>query len=207
MNVYKHTAVSLTASALILVIAKNAQMSIACFLTGVLIDVDHVFDYCVNRALPDLLVYLHRPGKLTKFLSHEYLKFKPYSRVYKPLHSIELLIPASLLYTFGIWNNIATGALIGFVAHIIMDSIPLGHIGVISIIYKIKRKFPTGSEILKYRLSKIGKDVSKCQSCGAYGETIAHRTRRGHIGFTKRGLSKVMILCPDCHDRIHSEEA
>ena len=206
MNVYKHTAVSLAVSALLLITLKKIQMSIACFLTGILLDIDHIFDYYVNHELVDKLEYLRHPRKLLKFLSTYYSESKPSDKVYKPLHSVELLIPVSLLYTFGVWNEMATGMLIGFVIHLMMDVLPLGHMGVVSMIYKINRGFPRGVDIVKQRLSRIGRDMGKCQSCGARGETILHKHHYWYVGFTRRGLSKVMILCPDCHDRMHDEK-
>lgn len=206
MNVYKHAAVSLAVSALLLITLKKIQMSIACFLTGILLDIDHIFDYYVNHELVDKLEYLRHPRKLLKFLSTDYSKSKPSDKVYKPLHSVELLIPVSLLYTFGIWNEMATGMLIGFVIHLMMDVLPLGHMGAVSMIYKINRGFPRGVDVVKQRLSRIGRDVGKCQFCGARGKTVLHKHHYWYVGFTRRGLSKVMILCPDCHDRMHDEE-
>ncbi len=203
MTVQKHAAVSFVVSALLFVGFKKLQMSVACFLTGILIDLDHVFDYCVNHELRNNLRYFRHPRELAKFLSSRY---NSSSRVYKPLHSVELLIPALFLYVFGIWNDVATGMLIGFVCHLIMDFLSLGHIGTISMISKANRGFSRGTELLKQRLSKLGRDVNKCQKCGAYGETILHKDHCWYIGFTRRGLSKVNILCPDCHDEIHNKE-
>lgn len=206
MNVYRHTAVSCAAGALLLIIFRKFQMSIACFLTGVFIDLDHIFDYYMNHELRSKLGYLLAPRKLFKFLSDDYSKTESYHKVYKPLHSVELLIFAPLLYVFRVWSDIATGVLVGFLIHIFMDFLPLGHIGTTSMIYKISKGFPRGADIVKQRLSRIGRDVDKCQLCGAHGETILHKRRYWYVGFTRRGLSKVMVLCPDCHDRMHDEE-
>jgi hypothetical protein len=206
MNIYKHTAVSLAASTLLQFIFRKLQMSIACFLTGVFIDLDHIFDYYMNQELRKTLGYLLHPRQFFVFLREGYEKDKPADKIYKALHSVELLIPISVLYIFGIWNDIATGMLTGFVLHLVMDAIPLGHIGTISIIYKLKNGFPTGGDIVKQRLSRIGVDLSKCQSCGAEGETILHKNYRGYAGFTKKGLKKTMVLCEECHDRMHNEE-
>lgn len=123
MDVYKHSAVSFTASALLPIVFRDLRVSLSCFLTGVLIDLDHLLDYCVNHALVDSLGYLCHPKRLIKFLSSEYINYKPLCRVYKPLHSVELFIPVLLLYTLGIWNNYAGGALLGFTLHIIMDAL------------------------------------------------------------------------------------
>ena len=100
MRVQKHTAVSFAVSALLLLVFRKVQMSIACFLTGVLIDFDHILDYYLNDELNEKIGYLVHPRKLIRFLSREYLEHKPVYKVYKPLHSIELLVPAFLLYIF-----------------------------------------------------------------------------------------------------------
>jgi hypothetical protein len=205
MNVYKHAAVSFAVSALLHLAFKKIQMSLACFLTGVLLDVDHVLDYYLNHELWEKFRYLRHPRELIKFLSNGYYKSKPTDKVYKPLHSIELLIPISLLYIFRIWNEMATGMLIGFATHLIMDVVPMGHIGTASMIYKIKNGFPRGGDIIKQRLSRIGVDVGKCQQCGAQGELIYHKPCSWYAGFTKRGLRKMMVLCKECHDQMHNE--
>lgn len=206
MKVYKHAIVSFAVSALLLITLKKIQMSIACFLTGILMDIDHIFDYYVNHELMDIFGYLRHPRKLVKFLSTDYNKHKPACKVYKFLHNVELLIPVSLLYAFGIWGEVATGMLIGFIIHLIMDALPLGHIGAVSMIYKINTGFPRGADIVKQRLSKIGKDVNKCQICGVRGETVLQKHQHGYAGFTRRGLGKITIICPDCHDRMQDKK-
>jgi len=206
MNVYRHTAVSFAAGALLFIILKKIQMSMACFLSGVFIDLDHIFDYYMNHELRSKLGYLMAPRKLFKFLSSEYNKGESCHKVYKPLHSLELLIFALLLSVFRAWNDIATGVLAGFLIHIVMDFLPLGHVGAVSMIYKVNKGFPRGADIIGQRLSRTERELDKCQLCGARGETVFHKHRYWYIGLTRRGLSKVMVLCPDCHDRMHNEE-
>jgi len=204
MDIYKHTAVSFAVSALLLITLKKIQMSIACFLAGILIDIDHIFDYYANHELMDKFRYLRHPRKLFRFLLTDYNRSKPSDKIYKPLHSVELLIPISFLYTFGIWNHVATGILVGFVIHLIMDIMPMGYIGAVSMIYKIKRGFPRGADIVKQRLSRIGRDVDRCQLCGARGETVLYKSQQWYTGFTRRGLDKITILCPGCHNVINN---
>jgi hypothetical protein len=206
MNVYKHTAVSFALSALLFITLKKVQMAVACFLTGILIDVDHIFDYYINHELRNKIRYLRHPLRLLGLLWEDRIKPERAYKLIKALHSLELLIPALILYAFGIWNDIATGILIGFVTHLIMDVLSLGHIGPISIIYKVKKRFPRGVDIMKMRLSGIGRDVDKCQVCGIRGDTIAHKHKFWYAGFTKRRLKRVMILCRDCYNRIECGE-
>lgn len=206
MDIYKHSAVSLTLSAILLLIFKNIQMAIACFLTGVFVDLDHLFDYIANREIREKLLYLIHPKELAIFLFNGYTDSPKVSRLYKLLHSIELLALVPLIYALGFWNPVATGILLGFLTHLIMDFVPLGHIGSVSIIYKIINGFPKGSAILGNRLSKIGVDVNKCQACGAKGDMILHKDQRyWYIGFTNKGLHKVRVLCETCHDKAHED--
>lgn len=205
MNIYKHTAVTSTASALLLIIFKNLQIAISCFITGIFIDLDHIIDYLLNRGLPDILKYLRHPRKFTNFISYGHLKFNPFCKVYKPLHSIELLIPAIILYLLGFWNDIATGAVIGFLIHLVMDTVVIGHIGAVSLIYKILHRFPKGSDIIKKRLIKIGKDPNCCQLCGYEGDTIIYRSKGKCIGFSRKKLNEMMILCSKCYEQVNEE--
>ncbi|MFC1713287.1 hypothetical protein ACFL6S_06460 [Candidatus Poribacteria bacterium] len=206
MNIYKHTVVSFTVSTLLFLIFKKVQMSIACLLAGVLIDLDHVVDYYINHELRDRLAYLRHPRKLRKALSDDYSKYRPNYMLCKFLHSVELLIAVPILYILGIWNSIATGILVGFMTHMIADGLPMGHFGILSLIYKMKNGFPTAVDILKQRLSRVGRDVNKCQSCGVRGETVTYKRRSSYAGFARKDLSKVMILCPDCYDRIRDKK-
>jgi hypothetical protein len=203
MDIYKHSAVSFAVSSLLFVIFRKIQVSVACFATGILIDLDHIFDYYKSGELKEKLSHLLHPRKLNYLLLNSY-KLKPARRVYKPLHSIELLIPITILYAFGIWNQIATGMLIGFLLHLIMDAMPLGHIGAVSLIYKFRKNFHRGSDIIRERLIKAGRNVNRCEVCDAEGEMIYSRERYWYIGFTKKDLDKITIMCPSCYDRLHN---
>jgi len=147
-----------------------------------------------------MLNYLRHPKKLARFLSSEYGKYKPLCKVYKPLHSIELLLPLLFLYIFGIRSDIAVGALLGFTLHLSMDAMSLGHFGSVSLIYKIKHKFPMGSDILRKRLSKIGRDVNRCQICGTCNDVKPRIYSGNYLIITKKSLREIMILCTDCHE-------
>jgi len=204
MTFNKHAAVSITAGAILLLIYKDIRVSISCLAIGVLLDLDHVLDYYANGELREISGYLFHPRKLVNLLKNGYER-KSAQKVYKLLHSIELAIPALILYLFGIWNQIVTGLFAGFILHIAMDFLPIGHIAAISMISKARRGFPTGGELLKQRLSKINIDIDKCQSCDAGGMMFIHKPHP-YAGFTKKGLSKLKILCSDCHEKAHDRE-
>ena len=206
MNIYKHTAVSIAVSALILIILKKAQMSLACLLAGILIDVDHIFDYYMNHELGDKLQYLKRPREFLKFLSSRHPKQKPDYKLYKVLHSVELLILVSLLCILGLRGDVILGIIVGVTIHLLMDLLQLGHISAISIIYRAMNGFPRGIDVMKQRLSRFGRDVSRCQVCGVRTETILHKQNYWYTGFTNNRLDKMMILCQDCYDWIENEK-
>jgi hypothetical protein len=206
MNLYKHTAVSFTIGALLLIVFKKIQLSIASFLTGVLLDLDHIFDYYMNQELREKAGYLRHPQKLLEFLSHYYQERKPTYRLYKPLHSLELLILMPILYILGLWNVITVGIFIGFATHMVMDFLPTGSLCTLSLICKVYHGFPQGSDVLKLRISRTGRDINRCQSCSVSGETIPYRNQLSYIGFTRKSLKKVSILCPDCYDRVRGKK-
>ena len=206
MNIYTHTSVSFAVSAILMIIFREIQLSVACFLTGVLVDLDHIFDYYMNHKLTAMLRLLYHPREFSRFLMAGHVQHEPAYRSYKPLHSIELLIVAPILYASGVWNAIGTGIVIGFVTHMVLDVLPLGYLGHASLIWKIKNGFPTGSMIFRNRLSRIRKDMDVCQLCNAHGDTLIHRERPPYIIFTKKSLNKIMLLCPDCFDRIHGKK-
>jgi hypothetical protein len=205
MNIYRHAAVSFAVSAMLMVAFRRVQMSIACFVTGTLIDLDHVLDYYMGHELMEKFRYLSHPRRLLRFLAVDYGKHNPAYKPYKLLHSLELLILVPVFHAVGAWNALATGAVIGFMIHVSMDALPFGHIGLISLVYRIKNGFPQGGEVLKQRLSRAGRAIDRCQICGARGETVVHRDCLWYIGFTKRGLDKLTVMCSDCHDRMHDE--
>lgn len=180
-------------------------MSIACFFAGILIDIDHIFDYIMNNELGDKLRYLRHPSGIPKFLSSGYNNYRRTYASYKIFHCVELLIIVPFLYAFGIWNSIATGILIGFLIHLSMDALAIIHPGQISLIYKWKIGFPTGGEIVKRRLAKRGMDINKCQLCGVSGETTIYRERTWYSGSTVGNLDKMMVLCLDCQKKVHDK--
>lgn len=204
MNIFAHTAVSFAVSALLWVAFKKVQMSVACFLAGILIDLDHVFDYLMNSELMEKFRYLRHPRKFFRFLSSGYTKHESTYVSYKLLHSMELLIVVPFFYGFGIWNSAATGIVIGFTVHLIMDSVPIRHLGLVSLIYKLYNKFPKGSEVIKRTLVKSGIDVDECQLCGARGDMVIYQNK-SVMGFARRNSDKVMVLCPDCRERIRNQ--
>ncbi len=96
----------------------------------------------------------------------------------------------------------ATGMLIGFMVHLAMDFLEFWHVGAISLVYKISRRFPPGSDIVGKRLAKLGIDPNNCQHCGVHGEMVLHKHQHSYTGSTWRDLSKIMVLCSRCYDRV-----
>ena len=206
MDECKHITVSLATSALILIISRKATISITCLLSGVMVDLDHALDYYLNYRSKTIPGKTRQLRELPGFFLRVYLQREPRPRVYKILHSVEFLLLFPIFYFLGIWGEALTGILIGFMLHLVMDFIGFGHIGAVSLIYKIKMDFPCGSSIVKQRLSRIGRDIDRCQLCGVRCETALRIPHSWHIGFTRRGLGKIEVLCSKCCDRENKKD-
>lgn len=117
-------------AAVLYLLLRSAEASLALFAAGVFIDADHVFDYYLFKRRIEL-----RPDKLNGF----YARF---GRIYIPLHSYELLVPLWLLAP----QPIALGATVGFLAHVAMEHAaykmhPLAY----SALFRASRNFELGS--------------------------------------------------------------
>lgn len=199
MNIYKHAAVSTVISLIMLVYFRKVLMSASCFLSGILIDLDHIFDYYMNSK-PS---HLAKPSRR----SPESCKTDvPSRKVYKPLHGVELLSLVLFLYVFT-QSEVVLGIFIGFAAHLLMDFLALGHPVAVSLVFKINQDFPCGVNILRRKLWKLGRDLDRCQRCGRGGEMALHKSGRSYIGPAWGGLSKIEILCSKCRDEVKRHEA
>ena len=111
---------------------KSTGALVACFLSGILIDLDHYFDYYLARKELPLNF-----KKLVDFCHNNY-----HSKLYIFLHSYELLFLLWFsIYYFSL-GAVWLGAAVGFTAHIICDEIvnplrPLSYF----LTYRIKQNF------------------------------------------------------------------
>jgi hypothetical protein len=91
---------------------KSWGMAIACFISGIFIDLDHVIDYVIQFGFN---------FKFKKFfqMCNDEIPHK----VYFLFHGWELLILLSVTAWLSDWNPLTTGVLIGFGQHIVLDNI------------------------------------------------------------------------------------
>lgn len=84
----------------------------ACMVSGVLVDLDHVPDYLVE----------HGPKLDYKFFMSSFPEGR-YERIYLFLHAWEWVIAGSIAVALTGWHPIATGLLLGYGIHMILDQL------------------------------------------------------------------------------------
>jgi hypothetical protein len=111
MKFTRHLIVSTIAGSALYNLTGSKQMALSLFLSGVFIDLDHVFDF---------LVLSNKKFTLNNFFS--WFNDRKWERVFVMLHSYELfLILASIAYFAR--SDIVLGLLMGSGIHLIMDLI------------------------------------------------------------------------------------
>ena len=95
-------------------ISGSFHASLACFIAGTIIDIDHVLDY-----------YLYS-GRLTFNVSKISGFYSRYGKVIILLHSYELLLIGAVFAYFLQAHVLFIGAAIGFVGHLLMDTAGYG---------------------------------------------------------------------------------
>ncbi|MEW6040484.1 MAG: hypothetical protein AB1633_03080 [Elusimicrobiota bacterium] len=109
MRLEAHIPISLAVSSAVYVVTKSPHTAVACFLSGILIDLDHFFDYFKSEGLKfDIRDFFH---KCNNSLVKQY---------YLLLHSYELVL---LLMLLALWlkSEVMTGIFIGITSHIFSD--------------------------------------------------------------------------------------
>ena len=99
-----HAIVSLSIGAILLGVTKSPYSLVAAFLTGVMIDLDHLVEY------------------------YRWFIKEDNSRVYFFLHSYELLVPAFLAGYLSGWDPVVLGVSFAFLGHLLSDQLanPVG---------------------------------------------------------------------------------
>ena len=129
MKLSRHIAVSSAISALIFAATRSVAVSVSTLLTGIFIDVDHVFEYFREYGFkPDVQHFFHT------FTDTQYEK------LYLFMHAWEWMV---LLFTAAAlthWNEYAIGIAVGYSQHLVLDQIfnrcmP----GTYSVIYRIHK--------------------------------------------------------------------
>jgi hypothetical protein len=115
MKPQNHIACSALIAAGLYLFFKSWQMSLACFLSGIFIDIDHIYDY--SRIF-------EFPFKIKHFFNASYNR--KHTRMTMILHSWELLVLIGILAWSTNWNPMLIGILIGSGSHIALDIISHG---------------------------------------------------------------------------------
>lgn len=125
-----HFAASVVLGGIFFYLTGSLQASMLCFLSGILLDADHLVDFWIYK------------GRITfskEIYQHFYEKF---GRVPVLLHSVELLVPIWLLGYLDNSYLISLAISIGVLSHLVSDFLsyelhPLSY----SLIYRISKKF------------------------------------------------------------------
>jgi len=111
----RHIMVSLPLSATVVVVGQSWLAGILCFLSGLLLDLDHPLEYLINRkAKFPHPKHLYQACKQLAKLSHDTQK------LYLLFHALEFAVLFWLAFLFS--NNIYILAIaIGYTGHILLD--------------------------------------------------------------------------------------
>ncbi len=106
-----HVASSAIVAGILYVLFKSWSMSFSCFLSGILIDLDHIYDFIKETGSPIKFKELYGLAKKNN-ITHCTIVF----------HSWELVLLLFMVAWFTNWNPWIAGVLIGFGHHMIMDA-------------------------------------------------------------------------------------
>ncbi len=114
MRLSKHVLASVIISALVWWWLRSLSATLACFLAGVFLDLDHIIDFLYNR---------RRPFKISRFLTT--FEFDALENILVLLHAWEfaLIWLALMLCVPEVRQPLALGLFIGFVTHLGLDNI------------------------------------------------------------------------------------
>jgi len=140
MKLSEHLGISFSLSAVFFALTKDYSLALSSFLAGVLIDLDHFFDYFKSEGIKfNLNDFFHRCENF------EIKKF------YLLSHSYELLLLLVLVVYLTPPHPLTLGILLGFTQHLLLDQIsngahPLGYF----LIYRWRNGF-AGKYIFNYQ--------------------------------------------------------
>ncbi len=130
MRTEYHMASSAVISTALYVFFRSWELSVANFLTGVFIDIDHIVDYVAERG---------RDFNIIDFFKVFYEDLT--QKVYVLLHSWELMVTLFMVAWLTGWNVWAVGFLIGYGVHMIMDQFSAETIRAYSLIWRVRHGF------------------------------------------------------------------
>lgn len=111
MRPQKHIAFSILLSGILYLIFRSWGMSIACLVSGVLVDLDHIIDYLIQHGL--------------RFKENFFEEFynDRIEKVHLIFHGWEWLILLLIASYLTDWSPLPTGLLFGLALHIFLDNI------------------------------------------------------------------------------------
>jgi hypothetical protein len=112
MRIEHHTAISVVISGILFMVFKSTGLAVACLLSGIFIDLDHIIDYLREHGWP---------FKVKKFF-YVFDK-KDFNQIMLLWHGWEWLILFVAAAWLSEWNPWVTGTFIGLTQHIIFDSV------------------------------------------------------------------------------------
>ena len=131
MKPVHHIAASTIISGALYSIFRSWELSLACFITGFIIDIDHIFDYIFENGFD------FNMNTFFDFFYHE-----KHQKIILLFHGWEWLILLGIYVKLTDWNLWVTGALIGYALHIIPDYFySKAPFGSYSLIWKWKNNF------------------------------------------------------------------
>ncbi len=107
-----HITISIILSGILYTCFRSWGLAIGSLVAGIFIDVDHIIDYTIENGLN---------FNIKNFFSFFYEK--KFSKIFLIFHGWELLLVLIVLAKLTDWNYWATGALIGYGQHIVLDQI------------------------------------------------------------------------------------
>ncbi len=130
MKLHHHTAFSTVISGILYIIFKSWGLAIACFISGIFIDLDHIVDYTREHGLPFNIKNFFRVNYMAQ-----------YNKILLLWHGWEWLVLLSAAAWLTDWNPWITGILIGFSQHLVLDNINSGSRWSYSLFWRWRQDF------------------------------------------------------------------
>ena len=107
-----HVASSAIVASILYLVFKSWSMALSCFLSGILIDLDHIFDYIRQIGFPFKIIDIVKAASNNNKTNWTIV-----------FHSWELLFLLAICTWYTNWNPWITGVLFGFGHHLVMDAL------------------------------------------------------------------------------------
>ncbi len=116
MKLEQHIAISSAVSTIFLMITDSIEGTIACFLVGIFIDLDHIFDYLFNHG-----------AKINMKHFFNTFKLEALDNIFVFLHSWEIMAMCLIAAWLTDWKPVLLGIFVGGSIHLFLDHLFNGH--------------------------------------------------------------------------------